>query len=76
MRCNKFDQELMAALKTFGIDVEDDQEVATVEDVRLNIIWPADKNSMLLTIGLPNGSSFDCYVERARIMAALEEDEQ
>ena len=73
MRCNKFDQELIAALKTFGFDIED-ENVATVEDVKLTILWPADKSSMLLTIDLPNGGSLSVWnsVQRAQIIYQAE----
>jgi hypothetical protein len=73
MKSKRFDRDLIAALDTLGFKIEDDEEEATATDVRLQVLWPVDKSTLLLTIELPNGSSLVCHVEPAKVIARAEQ---
>jgi hypothetical protein len=73
MRVEKFDDELVDALRALGFTIADDKETATIKgDVALTIIRPAHTEGFDLDIDLPNGRSLHARLSRAAILRAVD----
>jgi hypothetical protein len=71
MRCKKFDEELIAALRSLGFDIEDDQEVAT-KVAQVAVIWPTGNTKLRIIINDAEGLPW-IDVEREKIIEAASE---
>src|SRR5262245_6057261 len=72
MRVEKFDDQLVAALRTLGFKVADDKETAEIE-AEISIIHPAERKELLLQVTLPNGHLV-VNISHSEIINAVEED--
>jgi len=75
MRVEKFDDELIAALRTLGFEVADDKEMAEIE-AQVTIIRPKGSKDFWLEIQLKDYSHFHFNISRSEIMDLVEEEEE
>jgi len=72
MRVEKFDDELIAALRALGFNVADDKETAEIE-TEISVIHPEGRKDFWLQVQLPHGH-LHLNISRAQIIDAVEED--
>jgi hypothetical protein len=73
MRVEKFDDELIDALRTLGFKLADDKETAEIE-TEVSIIRPAEgRKALMLQIQLPNGAHLHFNISRTEITDLVEE---
>jgi hypothetical protein len=73
MRVEKFDDELIAALRTLGCEIAADKETAEI-DVCISIKHPAHREDLSLEIQLPNRRHLRFDVTRKKIIDLAEEE--
>jgi len=75
MRAQKFPKELLAALRKLGFAIADDEETAVLNEATVELFWPADRPSLLLTVNAPNGLWFSYNIRSQGIISDVMEDE-
>ena len=74
MRVEKFDDELIAALRTLGFEVADDKEMAEIE-AQVTIMRPKGSKDFWLEIQLKDYSHFHFNISRSEIIDLVETED-
>ena len=78
MRCMQFDDHDKAALRALGFTITEDGEVAQITGkMWIELVRPADRDRLSLSITLPTGPTLDVMMPRDLLLDAVgvEEDE-
>jgi len=75
MRAQKFPKELVAALRKLGFVISEDEETAVLNEATIELFWPADRPSLLLTVNAPNSLWFSCNIRSQGIISDVMENE-
>jgi hypothetical protein len=75
MLARKLDKDLFVALRKLGFAIADDEETAVLNEATIELFWPADRPSLLLTVNAPNSLWFSCNIRSQGIISDVMENE-
>jgi hypothetical protein len=74
MRVEKFDEKMIATLRTLGFEISIDDEAAKIE-ATVHIVQPQGRKDFLLQVQLKDYTALGVSISRAKIMNLMEEEE-